>query len=144
VILVSISEPSALCRMSLRTSIAEIRRPRRARLFRASATTLKFQASTFHSLRSFRSLPELEDFQLKPLGIGPDCCQPSGEDITTGVFFVNNILRLFKKKFSRVKKILSRRKKLVKIIAGAGKRLPSSRVKLCARAIGIRSFRSIL
>ncbi len=69
-------------------SFAKIRRLWRAKPFRASAITPKFHilanvpCGTSAALRT-------GEFQLQPLGIGPDCCQPSGCDTTIRNIFVN-------------------------------------------------------
>jgi hypothetical protein len=41
-----------------------------------------------HSLRSFLASRILKN-SIKPLGIAPDCCQPSERDISTANTFVN-------------------------------------------------------
>lgn len=61
--------------------------PQRAKPFRASATTLKFRVSLTPLAKYQRT--QTREFQLQPLGIGPDCCQPSGCDTTIRFFFVN-------------------------------------------------------
>lgn len=62
--------------------------PRRARPFRASATTLKFRTLVSTPCEASTIL-RTREFQLQPLGIGPGCCQPSGCDTTIRNFFVN-------------------------------------------------------
>src|SRR4026207_1506004 len=48
--------------------------PRRAKPLRISAPTLKFCISLAPLAKRQRKR-KLEEFQLQPLGIGPDCCQ---------------------------------------------------------------------
>jgi len=62
--------------------------PRRLKLFRISATTSKFHVKVKCSLRNTDKNMSLE-ISTKPLGIEPDCCQPSVRDINTGKLFVN-------------------------------------------------------
>jgi len=70
------------------SSFAKIRRLWRAKPFRISAITPKFHILVAVPCGTPTAL-RTGEFQPQPLGIGPDCCQPSGCDTTIRNIFVN-------------------------------------------------------